>query len=258
MWRTRLVGLILIAAVLGAGCDRTSSPDPQLRGVTWVLTSLSGHDPLPAGIYLDATFENGNVRGTSGCNSYGGHYFATADGHLDINGLSSTAIGCSEPVGGIEAAYLDALGRASSFQVAGDSLTLKAGDTKVAVFRANAPPPISGVMWRALGYRDGPVDDKQAIAGAIPGSTMTAGFSANGELTGSTGCNTYSATYTTTRRQMAIALVMVAQTFCPRDLARQEQAYLDALAATATWHFSGPSFQLLNETGTVEVTFAPA
>ena len=34
-------------------------------------------------------------------------------------------------------------------------------------------------------------------------------------------------------------------------------AYLSALGSATTWHFSGPSFQLLNETGAVEVAFGP-
>lgn len=39
---------------------------------------------------------------------------------------------------------------------------------------------------------------------------------------------------------------------------RQERANLDALGSVERWKFSGPAFQLLNETGTVEATYAPA
>ncbi len=246
-------------AILGASCDRTTGRplDRQLTGVTWTLTSLLGHDPLPLGSYLDATFQNGAVRGSAGCNSFGGPYTATADGAFNITELSSTAVGCSDPVIAREDAYLSALGRASAYDIVGDSLTLKAGGVDVAVFQANAPPPITGLKWHAFGYRDGPVDDQQAIVAPVPGSTSTTACGADGTITGSGGCNSYSARYSTTRHQMTITAITKGDIVCARKLAGQESAYLKALAATGSWHFSGPSFQLLNDSGTVEVTFGP-
>ena len=44
---------------------------------------------------------------------------------------------------------------------------------------------------------------------------------------------------------------------CEPPLMRQERAYLDALGSVERWKFSGPAFQLLNETGTVEATYLP-
>ena len=255
-----MIGMAIALVFATADCDRSSQPPPerQLTGARWTVTSMPEHDPLPPGSFLDATFLNGTIRGSDGCNSYGGPYSTTYGGGFHINGLESTSMGCSGPVTDLETAYTDALGKASFYQVNGDSLTLKdARGTALVLYGANAPPPITGLKWQAYGYRDGPVNDKQAIVTPIPNTTITVVFGTDGILTGSFGCNAYTAAFTITGGRMEIGSPTSEGT-CSQKVMDQERAYLVALGSTARWHFSGPSFQLLNDTGKVEVTFAPA
>jgi heat shock protein HslJ len=260
----RRIGLMSAAIALtlaATDCDRSSEPSPELElpGVTWTLTSLPGHDPLPPGSFLNATFQNGTIRGSDGCNSYGGPYSATSSGGFAIKELGGTAIGCARPVNDLATAYTKALWRASSYKVDGGSLTLNdSHGAPVIIYGANVPPPITGLRWEAFGFRNGPVDDKQAVVSPIASSAITAAFEANGTMTGSSGCSAYTARFTITGRQIEFGSLVSTRVSCSKKLMGQERAYLSALGSATTWHFSGPSFQLLNETGTVEVAFAPA
>ena len=137
-------------------------------------------------------------------------------------------------------------------------MTLFDGDGGELVrFTADAAPPITGLSWVATVYRDGPVDDPQAMTTPAEGSTITAEFGADGTLSGSTGCNRYMTTYSITGDAIQIGPVATTKMACEPELQGQEQAYVAALEGSASWTFSGSSFQLLNTTGTVEVTYAP-
>jgi heat shock protein HslJ len=230
----------------------------QLTGKLWKVTSLPAYGPIPPGLWADATFKNGEIGGKDGCNEYGGPYSATSDGGMQIGQIDSNAIGCREPVGRFENAFRAALSHVASYAIAGDVLTLSdsSGGT-VLRFLANAPPPLAGVTWKAFGYRDGPVADKQAVVNLVPGSSITAIFGSDGKLTGSLGCATYSVPFTIMGTAIEIGAPAVAPHGCSGSLKHQEDAYFAALRSARTWTFSGPSFQLLNSSRTVAVTYAP-
>lgn len=110
---------------------------------------------------------------------------------------------------------------------------------------------------------------------SLPGATIPAGlridatFREDGTVGGSDGCNRYGGPYSVTgdggidigglggtdigcgsRRHRCRS--------CLRDGARQgRRPTLDALGSVERWKFSGPAFQLLNETATVEATYVP-
>ena len=102
-----------------------------------------------------------------------------------------------------------------------------------------------------------PVDDKQAVVSPLEGSTITAEFDPDGTMSGSSGCNTYTADYEVSGNAFGIATLVNTERACEPRLMRQERTYLDALGSVERWKFSGPAFQLVNETGTVEATYAP-
>ncbi len=118
-------------------------------------------------------------------------------------------------------------------------------------------PPITGLTWQAFGYRDGPADDKRAVVSPLDGSAITAEFGADGRMSGSSGCNSYTADYEVSGNSFSITALVSTERACEPSLMGQERAYLDALGSVERWKFSGPAFQLLNETGTVEATYAP-
>ena len=253
-WRA-VPAVVLVLAVVG--CSGSDTSVGELTGVTWAVDSLPGSE-IPAGLRMDATFRDDTIEGSDGCNSFGGPYSVKDDGGIDIGGLSSTAIGCEPAIAAAGADFTSALDRAASYEVDDETLTLLDEDgAEVLRFQANAAPPITGLTWQAFGYRDGPVDEKQAVVSPLDGSTITAEFGADGTMSGSSGCNTYTADYEVSENVFIITALVSTERACEPPLMRQERAYFDALGSVERWKFSGPAFQLLNETGTVEATYVP-
>ena len=247
----------LALAIAVVGCTGSDTSGGELVGVTWTVTSLPG-STIPAGLRIDATFRDGTIEGSDGCNFYDGPYSLTGDGGIDFRGLGGTDIGCAPAVADASAAYAAALDRTASYDVDDETLTLLDDDgAEVARFRANAGPPITGLTWRAFGYRDGPADDKQAVVSPLDGSAITAEFGADGTMLGSSGCYTYTADYEVSGNAFSITALVSTERACEPSLMGQERSYLDALGSVERWKFSGPAFQLLNETGTVQATYAP-
>jgi heat shock protein HslJ len=258
-----LAGTVVAVETIGPRLQH-SGADSRLDAGVWAVVSMPGHDPLPSGFRAEANFTGGRVRGTDGCNWYGGGYTTGGGGSISFNGISMTAVGCGS-VDDIASAFDSVLRNAASYSLNGDSLTMyDASGRAIVRYQRNAPPPIEGVTWQAFGYRDGPVTDKRAVVNPVPGSTITAVFHPDGTLTGSTDCGSYGARYDLTTSTFHVGPMLTkfgdlsrAGGTCSTPLEHQTNAYLDALRSTTAWKFSGPSFQLLNSSSTVSVTYAP-
>lgn len=93
--------------------------------------------PVP-GSRLTATFADGRISGTAGCNDYSGTY-SVDDTKISIGPLASTLRACADPaVGEQESQFLAALELARTFSVAGGNLTLLREDGGIAVTFARA------------------------------------------------------------------------------------------------------------------------
>ena len=101
--------------------------------------------------------------------------------------------------------------------------------------------------WDLQSYSNG----KEAMQTVIPGSETTAVFGADGKLSGSGGCNQYSAQYTTTVSN-AITITPPSSTMmaCKNNLMQQETQYLSLLPTAAKYDISGDQLTLFNSTGT--------
>ena len=251
-----MLGVVLAAAMVG--CTGSESSGGELTGVTWAVSSLPG-STIPAGLRMEATFRDGTIEGSDGCNSFGGPYSITGEDGIDIEASRARRSDASRRSLPLAPRYTSALDRAATYEIDDDVLKLFDDDgAELARFRSDAAPPIAGVAWRAFGYRDGPVDEKQAVVSPLDGSMITAEFGADGTMSGSAGCNTYTADYSVEGNGFRITALVSTERACGAPLMAQERAYLDALGSVARWQFSGPAFQLLNETGTVETTYSPA
>lgn len=73
----------------------------------------------------------------------------------------------------------------------------------------------------------------------VPGTTITAGFSQDGRLNGSGGCNEYSARYTISGSAIRVSELVNTQIACstPAGVDQQEQAYWQALQTAFTFEF---------------------
>jgi heat shock protein HslJ len=103
----------------------------SLTGTNWVATSFNNGREAVVSLLADTTItadfaEDGTLSGTAGCNTYTTSY--TVDGEtMTIGETASTMMMCSEPEGVMEqeAQYLAALATTATFQIDGNTLTLR-------------------------------------------------------------------------------------------------------------------------------------
>ena len=103
-----------------------------LEGTTWQLTGLNTGTAIASVLddtQITATFGDGQVAGSAGCNRYFGSV-TVQEGKLTVGMLGSTEMYCGEPEGVMdqEIAYLKALQSAAAFEIEGDVLTILDGN----------------------------------------------------------------------------------------------------------------------------------
>jgi heat shock protein HslJ len=92
---------------------------------------------------------------------------------------------------------------------------------------------------------------------ALAGAEVTAFFDGRGGLTGSAGCNSYQASYTTNRDALTIRAPSSTNKACdsPAGVMGQEQQYLAGLPSVATFTVAGPTLQLFTREGVVVAVY---
>ena len=130
-----LISLLVAGALLLSACAGIlpGSGDP-LEGTSWRLVTLEGASLIP-GTEITLTFEEGQVRGSSGCNTYGGSYEVDGD-KITMSDLYMTEMACLDPEGVMdqELEYLELLRDAQAFQIDEAELVIEAASDEVLVF----------------------------------------------------------------------------------------------------------------------------
>jgi heat shock protein HslJ len=118
--------MALLAGTLLAACGAAGGLD--LDGTAWELTLLSGEALVPD-TQITLRFEGGDLRGSAGCNTYGGGHTLGQDGSLQVGPMAITEMYCMDPEGVMdqEYTYMLLLGSAAKALRDGDRLTLEDG-----------------------------------------------------------------------------------------------------------------------------------
>lgn len=108
--------------------------------------------------------------------------------------------------------------------------------------------PLVGTLWQMQSHQGND---------ALPGTEVTAVFAADGSLSGNSGCNNFSTSYTVDGNSLtvndAIAATMMA---CLQEgVMEQETAFLAALTDAATFEIRGNSLEIRDAEGGVLVSF---
>ena len=251
--RKTLVALAMVVGLILGGC--TALPDPvagTLADTSWTLVSLDGQ-PVSAGAPVTIRFENGRIGGTDGCNSYSTAY--TANGaklNIDKN-IVATMMACPEPIMQGAAAYIAALTQAAAYRIDGRQLMLLDARGKALATFTRQSSELGGTSWIVTGYNNG----KQAVVSVVIGSQLTADFSVNGQLSGSAGCNNYTAGYKVTGESITIGPAASTRKACadPAGVMEQEAQFLEALESAATYRIEGSQLELRTADGALAVTF---
>jgi heat shock protein HslJ len=245
--------VLAIVAVLVAGCgddDAGGTDVAALDGVPWALTAGIDVDGWEA-FAPSVSFEGGMVSGSTGCNRYSGGY--TLDGgSLELGAVAATRMACPPPADAVERELLAALERVAAWSIEDDELVLlDADDADLLRFEPATP----GGSWVATGLLRG-----DAFTSPIAGTEITASFGQEDDLSGSAGCNSYTATYTTDRGAIEISEPASTKKLCsePGGVMEQEAAYLQALPDAARYRVDGSSLELLSQDGAAVARYARA
>jgi heat shock protein HslJ len=127
--------LVMLIVMLLSACSNNENPvgDP-LSGTSWELVYYR-KSPVIEGVTVTADFEEGQVKGSSGCNSYSGSYQVEGD-KISFGPLMSTLMACLDPEGVMdqETMYLAWLQDAQTYQIQDDQLLIFRSDGEALTF----------------------------------------------------------------------------------------------------------------------------
>lgn len=194
----------------------------------------------------------GQLSGSTGCNSFNGTYSESGSA-LKITVGPMTLKACSGAAAAQETAVLKNLAAVDSF-AAPVRLRLKNVGKTVLTYKADASG-LAGSSWVASGINNG----KGAVATDANTAKVTAKFSALGVISGSGGCNTYTASYATSG-QSGLTIGPAASTMmaCETAVMTTEQQYFAALGKVAKYQRDGNKLTLRDAAGATQVTYIPA
>ncbi len=267
---TRLPLIVILAAVcvIGAGCGTEPAPtasqeteivdQPEFEEVLWRLVELQSESgemvPVLDQTTVDVKFSGGELGGASGCNRYFGSYSLEAANQLTLgSGMGSTQMACVPEVMDQEQRYLALLGQVTAMDRAADYLLLRDADSKVLLkFVATEPATLEETEWQAAGINNG----KGGVVSTATTSLSTAVF-AEGQLSGTGGCNQFTATYESEGDQITIGPAAATRMFCeePEGIMDQEQQYFEALSRARTFSLTPEKLELRDENGSLQVGF---
>lgn len=222
----------------------------RLYNTLWVLVAYG--DPanptvVDQGLRISVEFTpEGQTSGYAGCNNYTGTFEASPDGMLSIGPLATTRMACAQSME-LESAYLAALQSPEAFGFSSEGrLEIKylnsSGDEQKLVF-VNGKATLTDNIWVLLSYGD-PKSPQ-----TVPGSNLlTAIFTADGFLTGFSGCNSYSTDYTIQDGQITFGPVASTMMACPTGM-EAEQAYYAALASAQSYEIAGRTLTITYDLG---------
>lgn len=128
-----LAGILILSLVACSGANSTS--DDPLDGTSWALMAYRKSSPIPE-TTLTATFKDGKIHGSAGCNSYSGPY-QIGDGTITIGAIASTEMACLEPEGIMEQETMflnEFLRKAQTFRFADEQLQIFRADGEALTF----------------------------------------------------------------------------------------------------------------------------
>lgn len=234
----RFAALVCAAAILFA-CGDSATPDggddpppgPAVDvGGLWVLRSghsSSGEIAIARGVRITMEINGDQMRGSAGCNSYGGGVSVEGDS-FDAGGLALTEIGCPQEIAENETLFVEAMGEVDTVEREGRSLTLTGPESELA-FRLVPPvdpKPLTGTEWILDSLVQGP-GASGSVSSARPARLF---LEDDGTFEGTTGCRTFTGTWEVLGDVVTVNS-MVFEGACPKAGADQN-AHVSAVLGT--------------------------
>lgn len=257
------VGVMLGIMFLGWWRDQQTSPattpgdrlqEAALENTIWQLQDYAGETGFQTvipGTMVTAEFADGTLTGKTGCNSYFGSF--EVDGNeLTISQTGSTMMACDPPVMEQEQAYLTLLSQVQQYALKGSQLTLlNDKGQRILIYIEADTIGLENTLWQATGVNNG----KGGVTTTTTTEFITAHF-ADGAMTGSSGCNSYSAAYSVNGEYISIGPVAGTMKACDEaTLMAQEAEYLEALERVEVYDVVDNTLELRDEAGSLQVSY---
>jgi len=227
-----------------------SAPPAPIEGTLWTLESLINSngelESVQPGTVITAQFGDEQISGNAGCNQYFGAYTSEEDS-LSITVIGFTEMYCApEEVMEQEGKYLTALESMISYQIIADRLEIFNGSGETAlVFIVADSSALTNARWK-LNLLD---DGEGKVISTIAGTEITLIFAEDGNLTGSSGCNTYNSSYEIDGDLITIGPIASTMMACPEPdmIMDQEFAYLQMLETVTNYQIKGNELEMVND-----------
>lgn len=215
--------------ISGCGLRGSGGPAPQPLDGRWLLVEGT-HDqtPLPTveGRSVTLEIDGDQVRGSSGCNIYGGRLVRDGD-TVRFDAVTMTEMGCPGPAMDLESAFIAALGNVRSAEATAARLTLTGSQSRLVFEPQRAVPDANlvGTSWHLETLVDGETASS-TVNGADAATLMLdpAGF-----FTASTGCRTVTGSYTLDGSRLRLTLDPYDAFGCASDTGTQDAFVLGFL-----------------------------
>jgi uncharacterized lipoprotein YbaY len=163
-----------------------------------------------------------------------------------------TLVAC--PPGSLGDQFMKNLNAAAIYFFEGDNLLIDLMADSGTMRFSPQTTELVGTNWTATGVNNG----QAAVVSLVAETEITASFGVDGKLTGSAGCNTYTADYQTEGNTITIGPAAATRKACPQPegVMMQEAQYLAALETAATYQLRGDKLELRTAAGTLAVSFA--
>lgn len=237
MIRVAAMALCLLPGVAACGQGGPSGPGGhgtavELDGRTFLSTEVTENGvprPLVAGTRISLRFHEGKLNADAGCNYLSGDYRVDAT-TLVVAQIATTELACMPSTRMDQDTWLANLltGR-PTIDANGDTLVLTGGTVRITMLdRRTADPdrPLAGPHWRVESIITG-----DAVASAPQGVEAYFEFTADGRVSGNTGCNEFHGAYQAAAGTITFSQVGMTKKAC--------QGAVNALEAAVTTLFDG-------------------
>jgi heat shock protein HslJ len=257
---TALTRSCLLAAAMSMTCQGFAAIpiNKLLESSEWQLESYADEtcelrQLLPKSS-IHATFDNGKLHGSGGCNQYSGQYNSTQEQRLSISDrIASTMMACAPAVSQQEQHYLSLLPKVTHYLFKDDALLMmNAQNQLILKYTVLQSAMLERTQWQASGINNG----KGGVVSSTSTHMATVRFE-EGKVSGSAGCNNFSASYTISGENLTIGPAMATRKSCaePEGIMEQEQQFLQALQKSHTYKLGRDRLELRNEKGSLLVRF---
>jgi len=167
-----VAGIILVGGGLWLLFNQSVASDSDSPiGSQWWAVSINGSEVI-GNTYVNLYLHNdGSVRGSSGCNMYGGSYSLNPPNIKIFDGDDGfvTSMGCAEDILEQEDIFLDCLHNAASYSVIGSYMELHDASGKTLILFERRPEypmdpdELIGTSWQLARINGVPVTELQAV-----------------------------------------------------------------------------------------------